>query len=136
MTWLYSQKHCDVHGFRCTHETHEFVTAGGSEMGYVTDRGYLDWQGKAVDEAHESHWDLRDLARLSGRRFESDGAKVPDWVVCEADTTDLIKPEGAWSFLGCTDDVIGGSIYIHRPGWCTDASWLRVLKLLGWSSRY
>ena len=133
MTFNTSQKHCDLHGFRCTYEV---ITAESCEQGEAFGHGYLDWQGNAVDEARDSHWDLQDLSRLSGYRFEGDGGKVPSWVACDADAMDLIKPQGVWSFLDCTDDVIGGTVFIHRPDWCTDASWLRVLKLLGWSSRY
>jgi len=109
MTYLTSQKHCDFHGFCCTYEV---ITAGSCEQGEALDHGYLDRYGEAVDEAYDSHWDLQDLSRLSGYRFEGDGAKVPRWLTCEA------------------------GISIHRPDWCTDASWLRVLKLLGWSYRY
>lgn len=140
MTWLYSQKHCDFHGFRCTYEA---VFHGDAIHGEASERGYLDWQGNAVDEAHESHWDLQDLARLSVYRFEGDGSRVPSWVTCEVDMEDLIRAQGVWSFLAAAqeraegeEEVIGGCISIHRPDWCTDASWLRVLKLLGWSYRY
>jgi len=133
MTYLTSQKHCDFHGFCCTYEV---ITAGSCEQGEALDHGYLDRYGEAVDEAYDSHWDLQDLSRLSGYRFEGDGAKVPRWLTCEAGMDDLIKPQGVWSSLNGTDDVLGGTISIHRPDWCTDASWLRVLKLLGWSYRY
>ena len=135
----YSQKHCDFHGFRCTYEV---VTVASAVAGDFSDLGYLDWQGNAVDEARDSHWDLQDLSRLSGYRFEGDGGKVPSWVTCEALMDDLIEPQGVWSFLAAAqqrtedDEVWGGCISIHRPAWCTDASWLRVLRLLGWSSRY
>ena len=139
MTWLTSQKHCDFHGFRCTYEV---VTAESVTEGDASDRGYLDWRGNAVDEARDSHGDLQDLARLSCYRFEADGGPVPSWVTCEALNDDLIKPQGAWAFLetaqhcSAGDEVWGGSISIHRPDWITDASWLRVLRLLGWSYRH
>ena len=134
MTRLVPLKHCDTYGFRCTYEV---VTAESCEHGEAFDRGYLDWQGNAVDRELDSHWDLQDLARLSDYRFEGDGDRVPRWVTCEATSDDLFEPQGGvWSFLNDTDDAIAGSISIHRPDWCTDASWLRVLKLLGWSYRY
>ncbi|NCW69403.1 MAG: hypothetical protein EBV86_12730 [Marivivens sp.] len=139
MTYVTSQKHCDVHGFRCTYEV---VTVGSAIAGEASELGYLDWQGNAVNEARDSHWDLQDLSRLSVYRLEGSGGRVPDWVTCEALMDDLIKPQGVWSFLETAqqysedDEVWGGCITIHRPDWCTDASWLRTLKLLGWKYRY
>lgn len=138
MSWLSSQKHCDFHGFRCTYEV---VTVGGLIAGEASDLGYLDWRGNPVDEARDSHWDLQDLARLSGYRLEGSGGPVPSWVTCEALNDDLIKPQGVWAFLETAqqcagdDEVWGGAVSIHRPDWITDASWLRVLRALGWSYR-
>lgn len=140
MSWLTSQKHCDFHGFRCTYEV---ATEQSAIEGDAFDRGYLDWQGNAVDEPHDSHWDLQDLARLSCYRLEGSGGPLPDWVTCEALTDDLIDPQGPWQFLKhaqqrCADpdSVWGGAVSIHRPDWITDASWRRVLRALGWTYRH
>ena len=79
--------HCDHHGFRVTYET---FTAESCEAGDCSDRGWLDWLGSPVDQPVDSHWDLQDLCRLQGYRFEGDGARVPRWLTCEADMSDLI----------------------------------------------
>jgi len=128
--------HCDHHGFRVTYET---FTAESCDAGDCSDRGWLDWLGSPVDQPVDSHWDLQDLCRLQGYRFEGDGARVPRWLTCEADMSDLIHCARPWGFLAYApdgEDVLSGSISIHRPDWITDASWLRVCCLLGWRSRY
>jgi len=132
MTYETSQKLLDRRGFRVTYET---ITADSCEAGDAADRGWLDWLGVPVDQAMDSHWDLQDLARLKGYRFEGDGSSIPNWVSCEADMSDLIHRARPWGFLADyseESEVIGGSISIHRPNWITDASWLRVCRSLGW----
>ena len=128
--------HCDRYGFRATYE---ILTAESCEQGDAWERGWLDWLGDPVDQPVDSHWDLQDLCRLQGYRFEGDGARVPRWLTCDADMSDLIHSARPWGFLAdvpAGDEVLGGSISIHRPDWITDASWLRVCRLLGWRSRY
>ena len=127
-----SQRLLDRLGFRATFET---ITEDSVQAGDAADRGWLEWTGSATDLGIYSHWDLQDLMRLKGYRFEGDGGKVPGWITCDADQTDVIQQSGVWSFLDSRwldSEVIGGSISIHRPDWITDASWLRVCRLLGW----
>ena len=118
-------------GFQATYET---ITAESCEQGDASERGWLSWLGNAVDNAWDSHWDLQDLTRLTGYQWEGDGGNVPRWITCDADMSDLIHCARPWGFLAdCSDgEVIGGSISIHRPDWITDASWLRVCRLLGY----
>jgi len=128
----------DRHGFRASYEV---ITEASCQQGDAEQRGWLDWAGDIVDSADQSHWDLDDLKELQGYRWEGDGARVPSWVTAEADMGDLMSCRCPWRFLadvGAISDseVIGGTISIHRPYWITDASWLRVLRILGWSWRY
>ena len=127
-----STKLLDRVGFQATFET---LTEDSVECGSNADHGWLDWQGCATDLGIYSHWDLQDLIRLKHYRFEGDGGNVPRWITCDADQQDVIQQSGVWSFLDgryLDSEVIGGSISIHRPHWITDASWLRVCRLLGW----
>ncbi len=136
MTFETSQKLLDRLGFRATYES---ITAESCAMGDAEEHGWLDWLGDAVDQPSDSHWDLQDLTRLVGYYFEGDGDRLPRWVTCQADLSDLIHHARPWGFLAdCEGDseVIGGSISIHRPDWITDASWLRVLRILGWTWRH
>ena len=121
-------------GFRATYEV---ITAESCEAGDASDRGWLDWPGDAVDNAWDSHWDLQDLMRLQDYRLEGDGADLPRWVTADADMSDLMQRARPWGFLADHErrgdgEPIGGSISIHRPDWITDASWLRVLRAMGW----
>lgn len=131
MAYETSRKLLDRLGFQATYET---ITAESCEQGDAAEHGWLDWLGDAVDNAWESHWDLQDLARLTGYRWEGDGGDVPRWITCDAGMSDLIHNARPWGFMAdCSDgEVIGGSISIHRPDWITDASWLRVCRLLGY----
>ena len=138
MTFETPQKLCDRLGFQATYEV---ITVGSCEQGDAEERGWLGWLGDAVDQPCDSHWDLQDLKRLEGYRWEGDGSVIPRWVTADADITDLIHRARPWGFLADADalsdsEVIGGSISIHRPDWITDASWLRVLRILGWTWRY
>lgn len=134
MTYETSQRLLDRVGFQATYEV---ITEASCEQGDAEERGWLDWLGDAVDHPWESHWDLQDLKRLQGYRWEGDGASVPGWVTADADMGDLMSRARPWGFLAdadaaCDSEIIGGSITIHRPDWITDASWLRVLRMLGW----
>ena len=131
-----TMSHLEQHGFQATFET---MTAESLEAGDAAQRGWLNWLGDAVDDSSDSHWDLQDLMRLQGLRFEGDGSRVPSWLTCEAGMSELLHPSDPWGFLADAPDgeeAIGGSISIHRPDWITDASWLRVCRLLGWSFRF
>lgn len=118
--------------FRVTYET---VTEESAQQGDAEDRGYLDWQGCPVDTYYESVWDLRDLTdKLSGCLAEGDGASVPRWIT--------VDPQSGWwlsafwrGIAADPDQTLGVSASVHRPDWITDASWLRVCRILGWRSR-
>lgn len=128
--------HLEDKGFRATFD---LITAESCEQGDHAACGYLDWLGDAVDNSWDSHWDLQDVLRLKGYRLEGDGSTVPRWLSADADMSDLIHCARPWGFLADGpdgEDVIGGTISIHRPDWITDSSWLRVCKMLGWSARY
>ena len=71
--------------------TYELITAESCEQGDAADRGWLNWLGDAVDNAWDSQWDLQDLTRLTGYRWESDGSDVPRWLTCDADISDLCQ---------------------------------------------
>lgn len=114
--------------FRVTYD----VVGESDDVADFIDAGYLDWQGNPVDDYIESEWDLRDLTdKLSGHLTEGDGAPVPQWIT--------IDPESGWwlssfwrNIAGSdADDVLSVRAQVHRPGWITDASWLRVCRLLG-----
>lgn len=122
--------YCEQHGFQATYEA---ITSDSAEQGDAAQRGYLDWLGDHVDNSWDSHWDLSDLLRLQGYQWSGDGSTVPRWITCWADMSDLIHHHRPWGFLAdCEGDLVAGDISIHRPDWITDASWLRVCRLLGW----
>ena len=118
--------------FRVTFET---ITEESAEIGDAADRGYVDSWGAPVDEPESSEWDLRDLAgRFAGcAETVGDGAPVPRWIT--------VTP-GSDFWLDCWwRDLAGGDAIavdcsIHRPDWITDASWIRVCRMLGWRWRY
>ena len=123
-------------GFRATYE---LITAESCEQGDTAEHGYLDWLGDPVDNPCESHWDLQDLLRLKDSYWEGDGDEIPRWITCDAEQGEISQCYRPWGFLSDGpegQDVIGGSISIHRPDWITDASWLRVCRVLGWRWRY
>jgi len=117
--------------FRVTYET---VTQESAEHGDADQRGWLDWRGCRCDEYWESEWDLRDLSeRLSGCYAEGDGASVPRWITLDPQSDFWLSP--FWRDLA-GEDALGVTASVHRPGWITDASWLRVCRMLGWHYRY
>ena len=123
-------------GFRATYD---LITAESCEAGDHADCGYLDWLGDPVDNPWESHWDLQDLLRLKDSYWEGNGGRIPDWITCNAEQGEVCQCYRPWGFLAEGpegQEVIGGSISIHRPDWITDASWLRVCRALGWRGRY
>ncbi len=123
-------------GFKATFD---LITAESCEQGDHAACGWLSWLGDMVDNACDSHWDLQDILRLKGYRLEGDGSSVPRWLSAEADMSDLIHCARPWAFLADSpedQETIGGTISIHRPDWITDASWLRVCRMLGWKNRY
>ena len=114
--------------------TYSVTTDESAECGDFAAHGYLDWQGNPVDEYYESEWDLRDLTdKLSGHYAEGDGARVPSWITIDPESDFWLS--SFWRSIGA-DDVSSVQAYVHRPGWITDASWLRVCRMLGWRNRY
>jgi len=117
--------------FRVTYET---VTAESAEQGDFAESGYLDWLGSPVDQYSDSAWDLRDLTdKLAGCSAEGDGARVPRWITLDPGTDFWLSP--FWRDLA-GEDALGVTASVHRPDWITDASWIRVCRMLGWSWRY
>lgn len=117
--------------FRVTYET---VTAESAELGDFAESGYLDWQGSPVDQYSDSVWDLRDLTdRLAGCHAEGSGGRVPSWITLDPGSDFWLSP--FWRDLA-GEDALGVTASVHRPDWITDASWVRVCRMLGWSWRY
>lgn len=117
--------------FRVTYET---VTAESAEQGDFAESGYLDWQGSPVDQYSDSVWDLRDLTdRLAGCYAEGSGGRVPSWITLDPGSDFWLSP--FWRDLA-GEDGLGVTASVHRPDWITDASWIRVCRLLGWRWRY
>lgn len=117
--------------FRVTYET---VTAESAEAGDYAEAGYLDWRGCPVDQYSDSNWDLRDLTdKLAGCYAEGSGGPVPSWIVLDPQSDFWLSP--FWRDLA-GEDALGVTASVHRPGWITDASWIRVCRLLGWRWRY
>lgn len=117
--------------FRVTYET---VTAESAEQEDCADRGWLSWNGSPADEYSDSVWDLRDLTdKLAGCYAEGDGDRLPRWITVDPGTDFWLSP--FWRDLA-GEDALGVTASVHRPGWITDASWLRVCQLLGWRWRY
>lgn len=113
--------------FRVTYET---VTAESAEQGDCADRGWLDWLGHPVDQYSDSEWDLRDLNdNLTGCYAEGDGGRVPRWITLDPGSDFWLSP--FWRDLA-GEDALGVTASVHRPDWITDASWIRVCRLLGW----
>jgi hypothetical protein len=114
--------------------TYDVVTAASAEQGDFAESGWLDWLGQPVDEYHESEWDLRDLLdKLEGCYAEGDGDSVPRWITLDPQSDFWLSP--FWRDLA-GEDALGVTASVHRPGWITDASWLRVCRMLGWHYRY
>lgn len=113
--------------FRVTYET---VTAESAERGDCADYGWLDWSGCPTDNYYGSVWDLRDLrSKLAGCYAEGDGDRLPRWVTVDPGSDFWLSP--FWRDLA-GEDALGVTASVHRPDWITDASWLRVCRLLGW----
>jgi hypothetical protein len=118
--------------FRVTYET---VSVESAEQGDYAEIGYLDWQGCPVDNYYDSEWDFRDLVdKLSGHLAEGDGARVPRWVTVDPQSDFWLSP--FWRDIASDpNETLGVSASVHRPDWITDASWLRVCRVLGWRQR-
>ena len=100
--------------------------------------GWLDWQGNPVDDYVDSCWDFQDLRdHLAGCHPEGDGGRIPQFVSFNPGTDWWFfqAEDGIRDSVSDPDDLLGVTAYVHRPGWITDASWLRVLRFLGWRQR-
>ena len=119
--------------------TVDVMTADSAEHGDAEIRGYVDCLGRVWDDSDQAAWDLREvLAQVEGRRAEGSGGRCPDWLTFESQNDDHLLRQGswsAWSWMG-KDDVIGMTVIVHRPRDITEASWLRICRLLGWQYRY
>ena len=117
--------------FRVTYET---ISAESASIGDAENRGWLDWRFCPVDEAEQSDWDLRDLSGLiGGAEVCGDGDRIPRWITITPGTDWWL--DSSWENIS-TDETIAVSVSIHRPGWITDGSWLRVCRLMGWQWRW
>tara|TARA_B100001093_G_scaffold519892_1_gene611229 strand:+ start:5385 stop:5807 length:423 start_codon:yes stop_codon:yes gene_type:complete len=126
----------------CFPVTADVITVESAEAGDAEVRGYIDSLGRWDDYferfgtvADEDGWQLSTLIEdLSGRRWEGDGASLPRWITTESLNDDLLTRKGDWTVwepLASVDDALCMMVSIHRPDWITDASWRRVLRLLG-----
>ena len=116
--------------FRVTYET---VTAESADQGDFADHGWLSWNGSPADQYFDSVWDVRDLTdKLAGHYAEGDGDTVPRWITVDPGSDFWLSP--FWRDLA-GEDALGVTASVHRPDWITDASWLRVCRLLGWRNR-
>ena len=126
----------------CFPVTADVITAESAEAGDAEVRGYIDSLGRWDDHFERfgtypdnCGWQLSTLIDdLSGRRWEGDGDTLPSWITTESLNDDLLTREGDWTVwepLASVDDALGMTVSIHRPAWITDASWRRVLRLLG-----
>lgn len=115
--------------------TYESITEESAAIGDVASRGYVDSWGAPVDEPEASEWELRDLTdRLGGCGYVAgDGAPIPRWITVTPGTDFWLSPW--WRDLAGPDGI-AVDCSIHRPDWITDASWLRVCRLLGWQWRW
>ena len=118
--------------FRVTYET---ITEESAEIGDAANRGYVDSWGAPVDEPEASEWDLRDLINhlSGGSEVVGDGSRIPRWITVSPGTDFWLSPW--WRDLA-GDDAIAVDCSIHRPDWITDASWLRICRMLGWRCRW
>ena len=110
--------------------TYDVITEESAQQGDTAENGWLDWRGYPVDAYDQSCWDLRDLLEnLQGYRAEGTGEAVPRWICIDSESDFFLS--AFWRrFAG--DDAIGASVHVHRPDWITNASWLRVCRILGW----
>ena len=110
--------------------TYEVVTEDSAADGDAAERGYLSNTGSPVDDYSESAWTFQDLREhMLGFLAEGDGDNVPRWITLDGGLDFYLS--GFWrDFAG--EDAIGASVAVHRPDWITDASWLRICRMLGW----
>ena len=118
--------------------TFDCISGESAECGDHQACGWIDSWGCPVDDHAESEWDLRDLRdHLIGCHPEGDGGRIPDTVSFDPGTDWWLDPfwNGIRDSVTDPDDLLAVTAYLHRPGWITDGSWLRVLRYLGWRDR-
>jgi hypothetical protein len=114
--------------------TYDVITEESAEQGDFAECGWLDCSGCPVDEYFESAWDFRELlSRFAGYYVGGDGAAIPGSVSISPESDFWLS--SFWRGIG-GDAAITATAYIHRPGWITDGSWLRVCRAIGWRNRY
>jgi len=115
--------------------TFSTVSENSIESEEFSDHGYCDTLGHSIDR-EEWSWQLRDLLeQFRGYRFEGDGASVPQWITADSGC-DIWSDRFLLGLGNSIEENMVASCSIHRPGWITDSSWLRVCRLLGWVQRY
>ena len=131
-------------GEKCFPVTATLLTDASASSGDYAVHGYIDSHG--MWDCHFSRfgtypdncgWKLSTIYEdLKHRRWEGNVymCDLPDWISTESLNDDLLTREGDWSVwepLASVTDALSMTVSIHRPGWITDASWRRVLRLLG-----
>ena len=129
---------------RCFPVIAEVITAESAEAGDAEVRGYIDSLGRWDDHwerfgtyPDDCGWQLSTLIEdLSGRVWEGNvyPCDLPDWISTESTSDDFLTREGDWSVwepLASVDGALAMNVSVHRPDWITDASWRRVLRLIG-----
>lgn len=115
--------------------TAEVVTAESAECGDAAERGYCDHWGNWCDEP--DCWDLRHLLDdLPCGYAEGDGGRVPSWITIDPGCDYWLCSICQELISTVEGDALGVTFSVHRPDEITDASWLRVCRLLGWRWRY
>ena len=119
--------------------TIDIMTEESCQSGETDRSGYVDCLGRLWDDSDQAPWDLREvIAQTKGRRSEGSGGMLPDWVTFDSVSDDHLVSADSWSvwrFMG-VPDTVSVSVSVHRPRNLSDASWARVLRLLGWQYRY
>ena len=130
-------------GEKCFPVTATLLTDDSASNGDYAVHGYIDSHGLWDDHfsrfgtyPDDCGWQLSTIYRdLKHRRWEgAHYTDLPDSISTESLNDDLLTREGDWSVwepLASVTDALGMTVSIHRPGWITDASWRRVLRLLG-----
>jgi hypothetical protein len=115
------------------------MTVASCQSGETDRSGYVDCLGRVWDTSDQAPWDLSEvIAQCKGRIPEGSGGMLPDWITFESLSDDWLIPADSWSvwrFMGMPETV-AVTVAVHRPRELTDASWGRVLRLLGWQYRY
>jgi hypothetical protein len=123
--------------FQLTFETY---TKESMENGDCSASGWVCPAGctsqLSPSEPNDLSWDLREVAdRFRGYEIQPSSSTVNQrsWLIIDSSQDDFLSPYGFWSGLPTEskeEEIISASIGVHRPDGITDASWLRVQRLL------